>query len=143
MERRTGTSATRAKNKYYKNNYDPLRISAMRGRKAFYEKMARAMGADALNKFFIEAAEEKMKRGSPEVFAEMEAAEAARKAAETAIADSTAFSNVQEAIDKGAACEEWDAIYSAVAAAASAGVKFADISTLEEVRDRSKADSTK
>lgn len=76
MEKKPGNSSTRAKNKYYKEHYDAVRVSAMKGKKVFYEKAAQAVKQTAtpLNGFIIEAIEEKIKRETPEVFAEMEAA---------------------------------------------------------------------
>lgn len=70
----TGSSSTRAKNKYYKAHYDALRVSAMKGKKVFYERAAREVRSERqpLNGFIIEAIEEKMKRETPGIFEEME-----------------------------------------------------------------------
>ncbi len=59
---RTGTSATKAKNKYNDANYDRLYPYVKKGKKAEYEAAAKTAGYDSLNEFIIDAIEEKISR---------------------------------------------------------------------------------
>lgn len=65
MAHKTGTSATRAKNKYNAAAYDRLYPYVPKGRKAIYEEAAKAAGM-SLNEFVIDALEEKVKRQQQE-----------------------------------------------------------------------------
>jgi oligoribonuclease NrnB/cAMP/cGMP phosphodiesterase (DHH superfamily) len=56
---RTGTAATRAKNKYNEKAYDRLYPYVKKGRKTVYEEAASKIGL-SLNEFVIEASEEKV-----------------------------------------------------------------------------------
>lgn len=55
-------------------NYDRLYPWTKKGKKEFYTKAAQAAGAESLNEFIISAIEEKMKKDTSEIYAEMEQA---------------------------------------------------------------------
>lgn len=61
MERK-GTAATKAKNKYNMSNYDRLYACTEKGKKSMYEEKSKKAGYDSLNKFIIDAIEEKISR---------------------------------------------------------------------------------
>ncbi|MFP4976409.1 transcriptional regulator [Paenibacillus sp. CN-4] len=65
MSEKTGTAATRAKNKYNAANYDRLYPYVPKGRKAVYEAAAAAAGM-SLNDFVVTAIEEKLQRDGRE-----------------------------------------------------------------------------
>lgn len=135
MEESKGTSATRAKNKYLAANYDRLYPVIKKGRKAFCEAAARAVGGPeaSLNDFIISAVEDRMKREAPEVFADMGRADAARREAESQIT-SKVFQEVQKIVDKDADYTEWAAIYEEIAQAARAGADFSGVGSLSDIR---------
>ena len=58
---KTGTAATKAKNKYNAANYDRLYPYVKKGRKEVYEEAARKTGI-SLNEYIIDAIEEKIER---------------------------------------------------------------------------------
>lgn len=58
---KSGTAATKAKNKYNAANYDRLYPYVKKGRKAEYEEAAQKAGI-SLNEYIIEAIEEKIAR---------------------------------------------------------------------------------
>lgn len=59
-----GSSATRAKNKYNRKNYDQYLLTLKKGEKERYQQIARSKDV-SLNSFIIEAIEEKIQRESP------------------------------------------------------------------------------
>ena len=65
MTEKTGSSATRAKNKYNAEAYDRLYPYVPKGRKAVYEEAAKAAGM-SLNEFVTKALDEKVERQQQE-----------------------------------------------------------------------------
>ena len=54
VEKRVGTAATRAKNKYAAANYDRVALVIKKGRKEYYKSAAAAAGY-SMNEFIIKA----------------------------------------------------------------------------------------
>lgn len=55
-------AATKAKNKYNSKTYDQWLITAPKGKKEEYDKVAEKAGYDSRNKFILDAIEEKIKK---------------------------------------------------------------------------------
>lgn len=59
---KTGTAATKAKNKYNAANYDRLYPYVKKGNKVIYEEAAKKAGYPSLNEFIVDAIDEKIER---------------------------------------------------------------------------------
>jgi len=57
-----GTSATRAKTKYEKENYDQIKFRVKKGEKEKYQEAAKKEGYNSLNEFILSAVEEKVNK---------------------------------------------------------------------------------
>lgn len=61
-ERKTGTAATRAKNKYNANNYDRISVVVPIGEKEKIAEFAKSHGYKSTNDFIVTAIKEKQER---------------------------------------------------------------------------------
>lgn len=59
LTKNTGTSATRAKNKYNAKVYDHIHLTAPKGKKEEIAKAAKEQGYKSVNEFILAAIEEK------------------------------------------------------------------------------------
>lgn len=64
MEEKAPKAATRAKNKYNSKAYDQWLITAPKGKKEEYKSIADNLMYRSLNKFILDAIEEKIERES-------------------------------------------------------------------------------
>ena len=62
-KKKGGTAATRAKNKWNKDNYDSFQITSIpKGKAAEWAEIARELGYKSRNQMIVAAVEEKIKR---------------------------------------------------------------------------------